>query len=62
MRSAALSFEERVQYVPQKGQIIEVLWRESEDAIETSWYRGKVTSGKPIGERVVYDDGDVTLL
>lgn len=51
MRSAAVSFEERARCVPQRGQIIEVLWNQSESCTATSWYRGKVTSVIPMGAR-----------
>ena len=47
--------------MPAKGQIIDVLWQDGFEPSRTSWYRGKVSSIKPVGTRVVCDDGDITV-
>lgn len=61
LRDAALSFLESVKRSPERGQIVEVFWKESEGSNTMSWFRGKVTRVKSNGTCVKYDDDDVCV-
>ena len=47
--------------IPTEGQIINVLWQDGFEPSRTSWYRGKVSSVKSVGTRVVYDADDIPV-